>query len=144
MLGLWLPAPSSSSRRSPGLADSQHTSAEAGPASPLPHPQTLHAARAACHRLAGPQSGRDWKGLKTAVKPGKLTSVLQPLPVVLCAVLVLCAVPQPPPQSPPQHLPLLPLQKKWNRAQDRPGTHSCRLWPAWGSVKYSEPFSTTS
>ena len=81
-----LPAPSSSSRRSPGLADSQHTSAEAGPglSSPLPHPQTPHAARAACHRLAGPQSGRDWKGLKTAAKLGKLTSVLQPLPVVLC------------------------------------------------------------
>lgn len=48
-------------------------------ASPLPYPQTPHAAGAACHQLASPQSGQGWKGLKTAVKLGKLTSVLQPL-----------------------------------------------------------------
>lgn len=64
MLGLWLPrlaAPSSSSRRSPGLADSQPTSAEAGPglsSAPPPNP--------ACSKGCLPPTGRspEWPGLE--------------------------------------------------------------------------------
>lgn len=48
-------------------------------ASPPSRLQTLHAAGAACHRPASPQSGQGWKGLNTAAQLGKLSSVLQPL-----------------------------------------------------------------